>query len=141
MKNKIIFKSILLSIPILLIISGCTKLLDKHPQTEIVTASGSANTISATDAENAITGLYNYYKLDRQEFTVFDRIINGDAIADNCYAGGDNTDNITLDNFTANSLNGNVNRDWVDGFGIIGNANTVINQVENSVDPSFNPTR
>ena len=43
---------------------------------------------------------------------IFDRIINGDVISDNAYAGGDNFANITLDNFTFNSLNSNLNRDW-----------------------------
>jgi hypothetical protein len=67
--------------------------------------------------------------------------VNGDVIADNCYAGGDNPDNITLDIFKANALNGNVTRDWADAYAMIGNANLAIAQVANCTDPALLPQR
>ena len=121
---------------------GCSKLLDKHPITQVVT-SDSTVSISATDAENAVAGAYITYKgYDfGLEFNVFDRIVNGDVVADNAYAGGDNTDNITLDLFTANSLNGNVARDWKDAYGMIGKFNINIDQIQQCTDAALSATR
>lgn len=123
------------------IFSGCSKLLDKQPVTQVPRPFDTTSTISATDAENSMKGLYTYYKNDIEEFSVFDRQTNGDAISDNCYAGGDNTDNITLDNFTANSLNGNVARDWKDAYAFIGRANITIHDVERCKDAALSATR
>ena len=141
MKNKI-FSGSLLVIAAAIIIPGCRKLLDKKPVTQIITPT-SSETITAQDAENLIEGTYTTYKgYDfGLEFNVFDRIINGDVVADNAYAGGDNTANITLDLFRANSLNGNVARDWRDAYGIIGRTNITLEQVEKSVDPALTATR
>jgi hypothetical protein len=75
------------------------------------------------------------------EFNVLDRVVNGDVIADNCYAGGDNPDNITLDLFKANALNGNISRDWADAYAMIASANQAIQQVGASNDPSLDPQR
>jgi len=142
MKNNIIYRGSLLLFSAATIITGCSKILDKHPVTQIVTPTD-ATTISATDAENAIAGAYTTYKgYDfGLELNVFDRIVNGDVIADNAYAGGDNTANITLDLFTANSLNGNVARDWKDAYGIIGRLNIVIDQIQKCVDPALTASR
>jgi len=141
MKRNIILNNSFLAIAVILSCS-CNKVLDKQPQTQIV-ASTDSSTISATDAENLITGTYTTYKgYDfGLELNVFDRIVNGDVIADNCYAGGDNTANITLDLFTANSLNGNVFRDWKDAYGIIGRINITLDQVQKCVDPALSETR
>ena len=121
---------------------GCSKLLDKHPVTQVVT-SDSTVSISAADAENTVTGAYITYKgYDfGLEFNVLDRIVNTDVISDNAYAGGDNTDNITLDLFTANSLNGNVARDWKDAYGIIGKFNINIDQVQQCTDAALTASR
>jgi hypothetical protein len=142
MKSKIISNGRLILIAAIVISSGCKKLLDKEPITQIV-ASKDSTTISAADAENLIAGAYTSYKgYDfGLEFNVFDRIINGDVIADNAYAGGDNTANITLDLFTANSLNGNMDRDWRDAFGIIGRINITIDQVRKCADPALGAGR
>lgn len=126
---------------IVAVFSGCSKLLDKQPITQEVRPFDTTKTISASDAEGSISGLYTYYKNDDQEFSVFDRQINGDVISDNCYAGGDNTANITLDNFTANSLNGNVARDWKDAYSFIGRANITIHDVARCVDPNLSSGR
>ncbi|PUZ27076.1 Starch-binding associating with outer membrane [Chitinophaga costaii] len=120
--------------------TSCNKLLDKDPTTQGIRTTDST-TISATQAEASMQGLYQYYKNDVQEWSIFDKITNGDVIADNCYAGGDNSDNITLDQFSANSLNGNVNRDFADGYAFIGRANITIHDVSRSVDPALTEAR
>lgn len=142
MKNKI--KCILLAIAAIAIfaISSCSKLLDKMPVTQVVTKTDTTS-ITAADAENLIAGCYDAesgyaYGL---EFNVLDRITNGDVRSDNCYAGGDNPDNISIDLFTDNALNGNIARDWSDAYGIIGVLNIAIAQVENCTDPALSQTR
>ncbi|HEY0273087.1 MAG TPA: RagB/SusD family nutrient uptake outer membrane protein [Chitinophaga sp.] len=107
--------------------SGCTKVLDQYPQTQTVRGD-STTSVSATDAENIILGLYQDYK-NQVEFNVLDRITNGDVLSDNAYAGGDNTANITLDLFTFNSLNDNLNRDYADAYTLIGKTNIAIQDV------------
>ena len=75
------------------------------------------------------------------EFNVLDRITNGDVLSDNCYSGGDNPDNITIDLFRFNSLNKNITRDWKDAYGIIGNINLAIAQIGSSTDPALSAAR
>jgi hypothetical protein len=142
MKNIHTRCSLALMLTAIVAMTSCSKILDKHPETQIVSTKDNA-TISATEAEAQIAGTYTTYRgYDYGlEFNVLDRITNGDAISDNCYSGGDNTDNITLDNFTANALNGNVARDWKDAYGIIGRINITINQVERCVDPALTAER
>ena len=141
MKNKIIINNFLLVL-ILLIVNGCSKLLDKQPVTQVVTRTDSTS-VTAADAENLISGVYNSeigyaYGL---EFNVLDRITNGDVLSDNCYAGGDNPDNTTIDLFRFNSLNANIKRDWADAYGIIGNINLAIAQIGLCTDPALSPAR
>lgn len=135
------FSPVLALISVVLI-AGCSKLLDKEPRTQVVRYTDST-TISAAEAEGLIEGAYTTYRgYDfGLEFNVFDRIINGDVISDNAYAGGDNSATITLDLFTANPLNGNADRDWRDAFGIIGRINIAIEEVEQCVDPALSPAR
>jgi len=142
MENKIIFKSALLFSCVALVLSGCTKLLNKQPVTQVVRQTG-ATSITATDAENLILGVYTEYKgySNGIEFNVLDRVVNGDVISDNCYAGGDNPDNITLDLFKANPLNGNISRDWADAYAMIANANLAIEQVAACTDPALTADR
>ncbi|RFM26361.1 RagB/SusD family nutrient uptake outer membrane protein [Deminuibacter soli] len=140
MKNKIITGgAVLMSIAVFN--SSCSKLLDKQPQTNVISSVDTTAQISATDAEASIKGLYTYYKNNALEWSAFDRITNGDVLADNAYAGGDNSDNITIDNFTFNSLNGNINRDWADAYAVIGRANILIDNVAHSKDAAFTATR
>ncbi len=142
MKSKLIFRSALISAMIALVLSGCTKLLDKQPVTQVV-RSTDATSVTASDAENLIAGVYIEYKgyANGIEFNVLDRIVNGDVISDNCYAGGDNPDNITLDLFKANPLNGNISRDWADAYAMIANANLAIAQISACTDPALTADR
>jgi hypothetical protein len=142
MKNKSLLGLAAITGIFLIATSGCNKLLDKMPVTQIVTKIDSSS-ISAADAENLLSGVYTAetgydYGL---EFNVLDRITNGDVRSDNCYAGGDNPDNIAIDLFNYNALNGNIARDWKDAYGIIGRINIAIAQVENCTDPALSATR
>ena len=141
MKTKININHIFL-VFMILIVNGCSKLLDKQPVTQVVTRTDSIS-VTAADAENLISGVYTSeigytYGL---EFNVLDRITNGDVLSDNCYSGGDNPDNITIDIFKFNSLNGNITRDWKDAYGIIGNINLAIAQIGSSTDPALSAAR
>lgn len=144
MKNKIKnFTNWILPAVAMLAISGCSKLLDREPITQVVTNTTSGASISASEAEGLLQGVYDAetgyaYGL---EFNVLDRITNGDVWSDNSYAGGDNAANITIDLFTANSLNDNIRRDWADAYGIIGNINIAIPQIEACADPALSSTR
>ena len=144
MKNKIKkFNLVFLPAISMLVISGCSKLLDQQPVTQVVTNTTSSAAISASQAEDLLQGEYTAeigysYGL---EFNVLDRITNGDVWSDNCYAGGDNAANITIDLFSANSLNDNIRRDWADAFGIIGNINIAIPQIQACSDPALSATR
>jgi hypothetical protein len=141
MKNKIIFRLAGIML-ILLALGSCTKLLDKQPVTQVV-KSDSTSPVNADQAEDLMANVYASFKgYDHGiEFNVLDRVVNGDVIADNCYAGGDNPDNITLDLFKANALNGNISRDWADAYAMIASANQAIQQVGASNDPSLDPQR
>lgn len=142
MKTSKILNSLMITAILALIITSCSKILDKQPVTQVVTPDENSGSITATEAENLITGLYTSYRgYDFMEWTIFDRIINGDVISDNCYAGGDNFANITLDNFTFNSLNSNLDRDWNYAYGIIGKINIALRQIQNCTDPALTAVR
>lgn len=142
MKKEIKLNHILLAVISMLLLSGCSKLLDRQPVTQVVTTTSNA-LISASQAEKLLQGVYTKeigYD-NGLEFNVLDRITNGDAWADNAYAGGDNAANITIDLFTANSLNENIRRDWVDAYKIIGNINIALPQIQSCADAALSATR
>ena len=139
--NKKVY-GLVAAIIVALIFQGCSKILDKKPVTQVITPGSSSASISATDAENLTQGLYTAYRgYDHMEWSVFDQIVNGDVLSDNCYAGGDNLAEITLDNFTFNSLNSNLNRDWSGAYGMIGTINIALPQIQNCTDPGLSATR
>lgn len=142
MKNKIKINYILLAVASTLLITSCSKLLDRQPITQVVTnLKGGA--VSASEAADLLQGVYtSEIGYDNGlEFNVLDRITNGDVWADNCYAGGDNAANITIDLFSANSLNANVSRDWVDAYAIIGDINIALPQIAACPDPALSAGR
>jgi hypothetical protein len=124
-------------------VGGCSKILDKSPKTEIDAShlGDSTSNVSAAQAEKLIAGCYTAMVNDNEEYFVLDRVTNGDVVADNCYAGGDNPDNFQLDLFTTSSINGNVRRDWADLYTVIGKVNETIQQVGSSTDPALTATR
>jgi hypothetical protein len=139
MKTKHILYTGLLAI-LVVAGAGCSKVLDKQPITSVVRVP-SDSTITAAEAESLVAGIYRYYKSDALEFTVFDRTTNGDVLADNNYAGGDNTANITLDNFKFNSLNANLNRDWKRAYELIGRVNIALAQIDACKDAALTAVR
>lgn len=95
---------------------------------------------TASDAEGGLVGAYQQAFLNDQ-YWVWDYTTNGDARADNCYAGGDNPDNFGVDNFTTTPLNGNITRDWQGPYQDIYAANTVIDKVPLIPAASFTGNR
>jgi len=90
MKYKITLNHFLLAAISMLLITSCSKILDRQPVTQVVTTT-SNSAISASQAEDLLEGIYTseigyQYGL---EFNVLDRITNGDVWSDNAYAGGD----------------------------------------------------
>ena len=145
MKNKILHITAFSGALAVLVLSGCTKMLDQRPVTQVVTSKPSDSTITASAAESAIQGVYGAFKGAGYgpgiEFNVLDRITNGDVLSDNCYSGGDNPDNMAIDLFTFNALNGNIARDWSDCYSVIGVANTAIAQIGACNDPALTVAR
>ena len=109
--------------------SGCTKTIDKTPISSLTTGNFYK---TANDAEAGLTGAYNGLY---QQYYIWDYQTNGDAQADNCYAGGNNPDNFAIDNFSLTPLNGNVTRDWQGLYAAVANANAVLDNVPGINDP------
>lgn len=141
MKNKILYGATIAAAFATLMLSGCSKFLDKKPVTQVVNPGTSDSTLTAGDADALLQGVYGAFKGAGYgpgiEFNILDRITNGDVLSDNCYAGGDNPDNMAIDQFTFNALNGNIARDWSDVYSVIGAANDAIARVKASTDPSL----
>ena len=137
MKKKLINCSCLLVITALFI-TGCSKVLDKKPIGEIDASTiddpNAGGSITATEAEQLLSGAYNDMYWDGEEYWAFDRTTNGDAMADNAYAGSDNPANHAIDLFTTNSLNGNVERNWSRLYTSIGKLNETIDKVSRATD-------
>ena len=125
--------SSLLAIAFILAAGSCSKsFTDKAPISTLTTSNFYK---TATDAEAGLVGAYNSYA--SLQFYVWDYMTNGEVRADNCYAGGNNPVNFTLDNFTFNSANTNVQRNWQDLYNGIGTANAVLDNVPGITDPAW----
>jgi hypothetical protein len=115
----------------MLVLQSCKKdFLEKQPISDAMT-----NEISA---EPLLAGAYdNMY----DEYYTLDFLINGDVMADNCYAGGDNPANFSIDKFTVNATNGNLKRDWRYLYTYIKNCNIVLNYVPTLHDATLTDAR
>lgn len=121
--NKILTAALCATVALM---SGCTKeFLNKQPISQ-----GTAGNYykTASDAEGGLTGAYQQAFLNDQ-YWVWDYTTNGDARADNCYAGGNNPDNNGVDQFTMTPFNGNATRDWQGLYQDIYAANVVLDYV------------
>lgn len=128
-------KTWLLIIAAAAITQSCSKdFLNKTPQSDYTTASFYK---TANDAETALTGAYSGL---HDQYYIWDYQINGDARADNAYAGGDNPDNFQIDNFQLTASNGNVTRDWQGIYNRILAANAVLDNIPKIEDPVWNGT-
>jgi hypothetical protein len=124
--------SIIAGAALTLTFASCKKdFLDKQPISQVTPDLAFAD---AAAAEKLIQGVYDGMYND---YHINDFLVNGDAIADNCYAGGDNPANIQLDMFTAISTNGNVNRDWNALYSDIKNCNLVTDNVPGIADKNL----
>jgi hypothetical protein len=114
-----------------LALASCKKdFLDKQPISQVTPDIAFADAAAAEKLlQGAYDGMYNDYH-------IMDFMTNGDAIADNCYAGGDNPANLQLDKFTVEPTNANVERDWVNLYKDIKNCNLITDNV-----PGINDTQ
>lgn len=118
--------------------SACKKdFLNKQPISQ-----GTAGNYykTASDAEGGLVGAYQQAFLNDQ-YWVWDYTTNGDARADNCFAGGDNPDNFAIDNFSTTPLNGNATRDWQGLYQDIYAANIVLDYVPKIPATQFSGNR
>ncbi|SEW53980.1 RagB/SusD family nutrient uptake outer membrane protein [Chitinophaga arvensicola] len=111
------------------LLSSCTKdLLDKKPISQSETAT----------LEPLLLGAYdNLY----DEYYTSDFLTNGDVMADNAYAGGDNANNFAIDKFTVNAINANIKRDWRYLYTDIKNCNLILTMDSSLPDKGLTPER
>lgn len=117
---------------------SCDDYLDTEPLSNgILVDNNDDNGIlyeTAEELEGALSGAYSDFK---NEYFMLDYYVNGDAQADNSYAGADNPANFQIDEYKISSTNSNVSRDWGYLYGTIGKANRVINNAEFVPDPNL----
>jgi len=127
MKN---ITNILLSALLVATFISCEKFLDLEPVSNgiAVENQGSDSVLynTASEAEAALAGVYGDF---RNEYFELDYFVNGDAQADDAYAGADNPSNFQIDDFNIDATNLNVTRDWAYLYSTIGKANLVIDNV------------
>lgn len=136
MKNKYNIASLLLSTVFVLAAGSCSKSFTNKTPISTLTTDNFYKT--ANDAEAGLVGAYNSFA--SLQFYVWDYMTNGEVRSDNCYAGGNNPVNFTLDNFTFNSTNTNVQRNWQDLYNGVGTANAVLDNVPGISDPAWDGT-
>lgn len=111
--------------------SSCTKdFLQKEPISDAKPDGITAEPL----LEGAYGSIYD-------EYYTLDFLVNGDVMADNAYAGGDNAANFSIDKYTVNANNGNVKRDWTYLYTDIKNCNIVLTYVPEIKDRSLTEDR
>ena len=119
---------------------SCEKFLDLKPVSQgIATPSSDSITYkTASEVEAALAGCYSGFK---NEYWELDYFTNGDAQSDDAYAGADNPSFFQIDDYEMDATNSNASRDWAYLYSIIGNTNSVINNVMTVPDPSLSEQR
>jgi len=137
MKKLILFSAILV---LSAFFYSCNKFLDVTPVSQGIATKGSDSIPykTASEIEAALAGVYAGFK---NEYFELDYYVNGDAQSDDAYAGADNPANFQIDDFKIDATNSNVSRDWAYLYSIIGNANSVINNVDAVPDPALTAER
>jgi len=132
----------LLALLLLFFVYGCDDFLDLEPHSQsIVIENSSADSVyfhSASELEAALSGAYGDFK---NEYYQLDYYVNGDAQADDAYAGGDNPDNFQIDDYMLDAVNRNVSRDWAYLYSTIGKVNNIINNADDVTDAELTETR
>lgn len=127
---------------VIVMFQSCEDFLDLKPKSNgIAITNTSADSViykSAAEAEAALAGTYADFK---NEYFELDYFVNGDAQADDAYAGADNPDNFQIDDYEIIATNRNVSRDWGYLYGTIGKTNRVINNVPKVTDPALTASR
>ncbi|MCX6242263.1 MAG: RagB/SusD family nutrient uptake outer membrane protein [Bacteroidetes bacterium] len=121
---------------------SCKKFLDLQPQSQgIAVQNASSDSIlykTAQEVESALAGAYSDFK---NEYYELDYYVNGDAQADDAYAGADNPANFQIDALKIDAINSNVSRDWAYLYSTIGKTNSVINNVNSCPDAALTADR
>jgi hypothetical protein len=139
MNKTFIYSAILLAT---VVFQSCEKFLDLEPVSQGIAVDNSNTDSSlynsASEAEAALAGVYSDF---RNEYYELDYFVNGDAQADDAYAGADNPANFQIDDYAIDATNLNVSRDWAYLYSTIGKANTVIDNVNSVTDPELTDER
>jgi starch-binding outer membrane protein, SusD/RagB family len=115
---------------------SCEKFLDLKPLNNSIAQDTSTIYFKgASDVESYLSGIYKDFK---NEYYELDYFVNGDAQADDAYAGADNPANFQIDGYNIDALNANVSRDWAYLYSTIGKTNIVINNVDTVVELTEN---
>lgn len=134
--------NILLATLLISLLFSCDKFLDEEPVSNGVavnnTGTDSVLYATASEAEAALAGVYSDF---RNEYFELDYFVNGDAQADDAYAGADNPANFQIDEFNIDATNLNISRDWAYLYSTIGKSNTVIDNVHAVTDPDLTEER
>lgn len=122
--------TILLSICLLtlLLFNSCESFLDEKPQSSFTQEGTDSENIvsqylSISDAQAELAGAYNSFKGDIFQMENF---MYNDVQSDNCYVGGDGTNEEAEDLVKINATNAKANLMWSSYLSIVGSATTVI---------------
>lgn len=134
MKNSIYISLFLITA--FFVVSCTDDFLDVPPETDI-----SAENFWQTqfDAIAGLTGCYDSFQPD--SYYGFDMYVMGDVRSDNCFAGGDNPNNLGIDNFTIRTTNEVVTRLFKQLYRAIGRTNIAINRIEQMENSLFTDGR
>lgn len=113
---------------LVLMLSACNDFLNEKPQSEFTQKGTGSEDItskylSISDAQAELQGAYNTYKLNNFQMEIF--MIN-DVQSDNCYVGGDGTNEEAVDLLKMTSTNSHASLVWSEWLTMIGTATTVI---------------
>jgi starch-binding outer membrane protein, SusD/RagB family len=104
-------------------LSSCKKFTDLTP---ISDATSSTAYSTASEAEAALTGVYDSYQ---QEYYIWDNVLFSDVISDNHFAGGDNPEIFAIDKLEITPTNSRLFNNWSQIYGAIAKANVVLQKV------------
>jgi starch-binding outer membrane protein, SusD/RagB family len=127
MKSKLYF---IMVIGLAVALQSCDDFLDRKPSSQGIAVDNSGNDLIFENADEAEAGLAAAYGDFKNEYFMLDHFVNGDAQADDSYAGADNPANFQIDEYEIDATNSNVSRDWAYLYGTIGKTNMVINNVD-----------
>lgn len=132
------FKKLLIySLPVVITasLSSCNDFLELNPISQATTANAYQ---TASDAEAAITGVYDSFS---QDYYIWDNVMLEDVRSDNYYAGGDNNDFIQMDKLQITPTNSKIYSEWSSLYNAILKANVVIQKVPQITDSKLSDTR